>query len=666
MISAQKNRPGSAYSPAAKLAEPGRFTINVGDFSRNSFIGRSLSPLVRSTSPNASDRTLSKTHLIFPILLAHVGLATPLDCSGGHKVLRDPNRLRRRSFRVTQFLIIALPLGWLSACDRETEQFATEQPSRAFDSPHRKIGSDLEKLISGASITELQAALESGQLSAQALTRHFLDQIEARNPELHAIISVNPEAIAVAQGLDAERKQGNWRGPLHGIPILVKDNIETREMATTAGSLALEGNRTGRDASVVLRLREAGAIILGKTNLSEWANFRSERSSSGWSAIGGQARNPYDITRSPCGSSSGSAIAVAAGMAVGALGTETDGSVVCPASVNGIVGIKPTVGLVSRAGIVPISHSQDTAGPMARSVADAAILLAAMLDHDPESIGARTGNSEIEQDYVGALDEGALRGTRIGVLRLAENYHEGVDALLGRAIATLKQAGATVVDGLELKPYEAFDDDSYDVLLYEFKHNLNVYLAGLPNDFNSLSLERLTRFNEQHAALEMPYFQQEIFLKSQAKGDLAEEAYTGALSRIRQATREDGIDGLLHEHRLDALIAPTSDPAWTIDLVNGDAWVDGFSTYPAVAGYPHITVPMGAVHGLPVGLSFTASALSERKLIGMAFAFEARAGVEAGELALPANSAGDKPTEIAPSNFKSDVVEAAGIEPASE
>ncbi len=480
----------------------------------------------------------------------------------------------------------------------------------------------MKLLITQGSILELQAAMNRRELSAQALARYCLEQIETRNAELKAVIAVNPAALQVAENLDAERNAGKVRGPLHGIPILIKDNMETRELPTTMGSLALKDNHTGRDATVVARLREAGAIILGKANLSEWANFRSERSSSGWSALGGQTRNPHDPTRSPSGSSSGSGAAVAAGLAVAALGTETNGSVVSPASVNGVVGIKPTVGLVSRRGIVPISHTLDTAGPMARSVADAAVLLSVIAGFDPVDVATEAGRAHFDQDYVPAVDGNRLQGSRIGVVRSSTGFHEGVDALLEQAIADLKRGGATIVDDLRLEPYDGFRQDTLDALLYEFKPNLNAYLAGLPNELNTLTLEGLIQFNEENAAEEMPYFRQELFEKSQAKGPLSEKAYTNALARIRRATREEGIDELVESHELDALIAPTSGPAWTIDRVNGDHFTGGFATYPAVSGYPHLTVPMGMVHGLPVGLSFTGPAFSERMLIALAFAYE--------------------------------------------
>jgi amidase len=528
---------------------------------------------------------------------------------------------RQPSARAIRFAVLVLLIPCVCSCDAHRLARAEAAP-RGADALAHAGDPVLERLIRAGSILEIQAAMARGELTAAQLTAHFLARIAARNPELNAVIAVNPEALETARQLDAERSRGQLRGPLHGIPILIKDNIETRGLPTTAGSLALLDNRTGRDASVVARLRAAGAIVLGKTNLSEWANFRSEHAASGWSAVGGQTHNPHDLSRSPCGSSSGSGVAVAAGLAVAALGTETDGSVVCPASVVGVVGLKPGVGRVSRVGIVPISHTQDTAGPLTRTVADAAILLAAMAGPDPLDATTQHARAAFELPDPAALGAGALAGRRIGVLRPREGYREGVAWLLERAIDVLRGAGATIVDDLALTPYDGFDADSYDVLLYEFKHDLNAYLAGLPNALHGLTLAALIRFDTQRADREMRYFGQEIFEKSQAKGPLTDAAYVEALARIRRATREDGIDHLLRAQKLDALIAPTSDPAWSIDLVNGDPALYGFSTYPAVAGYPHVTLPMGRVHGLPVGLSFTASAYSERALLELAAAFE--------------------------------------------
>jgi len=451
-----------------------------------------------------------------------------------------------------------------------------------------------------------------------------LDRIERWDSELRAVISINPAAAEQAAVLDRERLSGRLRGPLHGVPVLIKDNIETRELPTTAGSLALAANATGRDARVVARLREQGLVLLGKANLSEWANFRSERSSSGWSGVGGQARNPHDTTRSPCGSSSGSAIAVAAGYVALAVGTETNGSVICPAAVNGIVGIKPTVGLVSRHGIVPIAHSQDTAGPMAANVSDAAYLLDAMAMFDPDDPAAPGDRGVFERRYADALDPDGLQGKRVGVVRSLAGFHEGVDAAFDRAIADLAAAGAEIVDDLALPDYpDGFGDAAYDVLLYEFKHDLNAYLAGLPGAEATLNLQSLIEFNRQHADAEMKWFQQEIFLKSQETEGLESAAYRAALQRVQSFSRA-GIDDLLAKHELDLLISPSNTPAWKIDLVVGDRWLGSSSSFPARAGYPHVTVPMGFVHGLPVGLSLYASAFSEPALIAAAFAYEQR------------------------------------------
>ena len=489
-------------------------------------------------------------------------------------------------------------------------------------------------------VAALEELIRSGDLTAEALTRAALDRIEALDDELHAVIAVDPTALDQARQIDRELAEtGEVAGPLRprrplmGIPVLIKDNIETAAQPTTAGSLALAANATGRDAPLVARLRQAGAVILGKANLSEWANIRSERSSSGWSAVGGQTRNPHDPTRSPCGSSSGSAAGVAAGYAPLAVGTETNGSVVCPASANGVVGIKPTVGLVSRTHIVPISHSQDTAGAMGRTVADAVALLEAMAGRDPQdaatvALGERAPDA-FGRDLSAHLDADGLRDKRIGVVRSLAGFHSEVDALFDRAIADMEAAGATIVDDLAFERPEGFGKASFDVLLYELKADLDAYLAGLPDEtLSRLTLERLITFDEDHADEEMPWFGQEIFEQAQATDGLESETYREALALIRKATREDGIDRLVREHDLDALIAPTGGPAWTIDLVNGDHFSGGSSTYPAVAGYPDLTLPMGTVHGLPVGLSIFGPALSEPTLIEIASAYEARRGTE--------------------------------------
>lgn len=471
---------------------------------------------------------------------------------------------------------------------------------------------------------------------AQQAARQSLQRIEQWNDQLRAVIVVNPAAMEQAGLLDAERAAGQVRGPLHGVPVLLKDNIETRDMTTTAGSLALADNRTGRDAFLTEQLRASGLLIIGKANLSEWANFRSERSSSGWSGVGGQARNPHDLLRSPCGSSSGSAIAVAAGMVPLAVGTETNGSIICPAAVNGIVGIKPTVGLVSRRGIIPISHSQDTAGPMATNVRDAAFLLNAMTVVDPLDAASPQGKLYFERDYSTALRTNGLRGKRVGVVRSLAGFHEGVDEQFNQAIAELSAAGAELVDGLAFPDYpEDLGQASYDVLLYEFKHDLNEYLRTLPGPQGQLTLDKLIEFNREHAGQEMKWFQQEIFIKAQATTGLDSATYLEALARVQSFSRES-IDKLLKEHDLDLLISPSNTPAWSIDLVVGDHFLGGSSSFPARAGYPHITVPMGFVHGLPVGLSFYGTAFSELVLIEAAFGFE-----KASQLAVPPTGFGD-------------------------
>ena len=472
-------------------------------------------------------------------------------------------------------------------------------------------------------INDLQQGLGTGKYSSRSLVRRYLERIEEidRNgPRLNSVIEINPDAEEIAERLDRERKENRAQGPLHGIPVLIKDNIDTADrMLTTAGSLALVNSRPGDDAYVVKRLREAGAVIIGKTNLSEWANFRSTKSSSGWSARGGQTKNPYVMDRNPCGSSSGSGAAAAANLCAAALGTETDGSIVCPSSANGLVGIKPTLGVVSRSGIIPIAHSQDTAGPMARTVADAAILLTAIAGTDSSDPITKTG--KIEKDYTRFLDPNGLRGARIGIARKSFGFNDHVEKVMTGLIAEIKRLGAVIVDPTDIPTAGKFDDSEFEVLLYEFKADLNTYLKGR-SDSAVRTLKELIEFNEKNREREMPYFGQEIFTRAQAKGPLTDRKYRQALRQNHLLTRTQGIDAVIRRHRLDALIAPTGGPAWPTDLINGDHFTGGYSSASAVAGYPHITVPAGYVFGLPFGISFFGAAFSEPKLIRYAYAFE--------------------------------------------
>ncbi len=427
--------------------------------------------------------------------------------------------------------------------------------------------------------------------------------------------------MTIARSLDEERKAKGPRGPLHGIPVLIKDNIDTADkMQTTAGSLALVGQPAPRDSFVVERLRAAGAVLLGKTNLSEWANFRSTHSTSGWSGRGGQTKNPYALDRNPCGSSSGSGAAVSANLSAIAVGTETDGSVVCPAAMCGIVGIKPTLGLISRSGIVPIAHSQDTAGPMTRSVKDAAILLGALTGIDPRDGATDASAGKSYRDYTQFLDPNGLRGMRIGIARQYFNIGPTVTAVMDHCIALMKEAGAEIVDPVEFPKFEAWRDTETEVLLYEFKADLNTYLAGRGAAVKSLA--DCIAFNRAHERQEMPYFKQELMEQAQEKGPLTDKTYRKALEKNHRLTRRDGIDMLTHKHKLDAIAGPTAGPAWTTDWVNGDRVDSGCASPPAVAGYPHITVPAGFKFGLPLGISFFGEAWSEPKLIKIAYAFE--------------------------------------------
>lgn len=475
-------------------------------------------------------------------------------------------------------------------------------------------------------ITELQQGLKSGKYSSRSLVEKYLariDDIDKKGPVLNSIIEINPEAEAIATALDRERKEKGARGPLHGIPILIKDNIDTADrMMTTAGSLALVGSKPHRDAFVAGKLRDAGAIILGKTNLSEWANFRSNHSSSGWSGRGGQTKNPYALDRNPCGSSSGSGAAPSANLCAAAIGTETDGSVVCPSSANSLVGIKPTVGLVSRAGIIPIAHSQDTAGPMARTVADAAIMLGVMTGEDPRDGMTRASRGKSYTDYIMFLDKNGLKGTRLGVARKYFGFNDRVDKLMNDLLAEMKRLGATLVDPADIPTSGKFDDSELEVLLYEFKADLNTYLAGLGPQAPVRSLKEIIAFNEKNRDREMPFFGQDLFIKAEEKGPLTSKKYIQALRKNHLLSRAQGIDLVMTKNRLDALIAPTGGPAWPTDWINGDHFTGGYSSASAVAGYPHITVPAGNVFGLPVGISFFGGAYSEPKLIKIAYAFE--------------------------------------------
>ena len=477
-------------------------------------------------------------------------------------------------------------------------------------------------------ISELQEKMESGELTARQLAVLYLERIDSVDkggPYVNSVIEVNPDALEIADVLDQERKAGKVRGSLHGVPILIKDNIDTHDrMQTTAGSLALEGHIAAKDAFIVRQLRKAGALILGKTNLSEWANFRGKRSVSGWSSRGGLTRNPHALDRSACGSSSGSGAAVAANLCAAAVGTETDGSIICPSQTNGIVGIKPTLGLLSRSGIIPIAHSQDTPGPMARTVADAAILLGAMAGVDERDPVTRSSKKRGISNYTKSLDREGLQGARIGVARNMVGTDQRIIKIFETCIDVMKHLGAVIVDPADVPNFNKFGKTELEVLHYEFKADLNKYLKELPLDARVHSTADVIKFNEENSHLVMPYFGQEHMTIAQEKASLSDKKYHDALAKNHRLTRKDGIDAAMRKHKLDAIIVPSGGPAWMIDLVNGDAsnW-DMESTSPAaVAGYPHITVPAGFVFGLPVGISFFAKAWQEPALIKFAYAFE--------------------------------------------
>jgi amidase len=476
------------------------------------------------------------------------------------------------------------------------------------------------------SVVALQSRMAAGTLTSRALTAAYLARIDAvdrAGPLLNSVIETNPDALAMADARDAERRAGTVRGPLHGIPVLIKDNIDSADqMQTTAGSLALVGRPALRDAFIVQRLREAGAVLLGKTNLSEWANFRSTRSTSGWSGRGGQTRHPFVLDRNPCGSSSGTGTAISANLAAIGIGTETDGSIICPSSICGLVGIKPTVGLWSRSGIIPISASQDTAGPMARTVADAAALLGALTGVDPRDQATAASAEHRTADYTTFLNAKALQGARIGVARNMAGFHPTTDAVFERAIDALRTAGAIVIDPANVPTVGTYDDAELQVLLYEFKAGVNAYLAERGATVAVGSLDEVIAFNRANASTAMPYFGQEQMERAQTMGSLRDASYQAALATCRRLSRDEGIDAIMREHTLDAIVAPSNGPSWPTDLINGDRYSGGNSSVAAVAGYPSITVPMGFADALPLGISFIGRGWSEGRLIGLAYAFE--------------------------------------------
>ena len=473
-------------------------------------------------------------------------------------------------------------------------------------------------------ISELQKGYREGMFTIKEVTAAYLDRISAidkNGPALNSVIIINPDALEIAEKLDQEMAEGKIRGPMHGVPVILKDNIDTHDnMPTTAGSDALKNSFTKEDSFIAKQLREAGAVIIAKANLSEWANFRANVSSSGWSAVGGQTKNPYVLDRNPCGSSSGSGAAVSANLCMAAVGTETDGSIVCPSNNNGIVGIKPTVGLLSRSGIVPISFTQDTPGPMCRTVEDAAICLGAMTGSDLLDPKTLESEGRFMKDYTGYLKPDGLKDKKIGLIKNSGGYSDRVDSLMAEAIKSMRAQGAEIIE-VEAPSRKEYEDAEFQVLLYEFKDGLNKYLAGLGADAPVKNLSELIAFNLSDS-VELKYFDQKIFIEADKKGDLSSPEYLDALIKAQKATRENGIDKMLNENGLDALICPTGAPAWKTDLLLGDHYVGGNSSLAAIAGYPSITVPMGFIGGLPVGISFIGTAWSESKLIGIAYSYE--------------------------------------------
>jgi amidase len=518
--------------------------------------------------------------------------------------------MQRRTF-LRQTSITALLLPWaLDAC--------TSKGGKEVAATTNQL------VLDELTLADLQKKMESGELTSKVITEFYLKrivEIDKHGPAINSVIEINPDAVSIAEQMDKERREKKIRGPLHGVPILIKDNINTGDkMLTTAGSIALEGNHAAKDAFIISQLREAGAVLLGKTNLSEWANFRSTRSSSGWSSRGGQTKNPYALERNPCGSSSGSGAAVSANLCAVAIGTETNGSIICPASINGVIGIKPTVGLWSRSGIIPISATQDTAGPMARTVTDAAVLLGALTGIDENDTATKSSEGKFEKDYTKFLDAEGLKGKRIGIEKSYLKSHEAVDALLQKAIEQMKSKGAEIVEVDFLKLLDGIRMDEFLVLQYEFKDGLNNYLKTANGKVKSL--KELIEFNKVNEAKAMPYFKQEILESSETKGDLTTKEYKSALSHILSVT-QSAINNMMEKEKLDAISGPSFGPSWCTDWINGDYGTGyGFTDAAAISGYPHISVPMGFVFDLPIGLSFFGKAYTEGELIMIAYAYE--------------------------------------------
>jgi amidase len=527
--------------------------------------------------------------------------------------------MKRRDFITKTTLAAAGTTLLATACNTNVSHEKKEEK------PGDEFKDDFE--LKEITVAALQEKMKTGQYTSEKVVQLYLDRInkiDKAGPAINSIIELNPDALAIARSMDAERKSGKVRGPLHGIPVLIKDNIDTADkMKTSAGSLALANSIALKDSFVAQKLREAGAVILGKTNLSEWANIRSSHSTSGWSGRGGLTKNPYALDRNACGSSSGTGAAIAANLATIGIGTETDGSVVCPSSHNSLVAIKPTLGLISRSGIIPIAHSQDTAGPMCRCVADAAALLTVLRGYDPaDKITGAWDYKTVQPDYTKFLDANGLKGMRIGVARKFFGFNDKVDKLMNDAINVMKQQGAIIVDPADIPHTGEYDNTELDVLLYELKADLNTYLAGLGPNAPVKTLKDIIAFNETNKDKELKYFGQDLFIKAEAKGPLTTKEYLDALEKNHRLSRAEGIDAIMNKEKLDAMIAPTGGPAWPTDLINGDHFTGGYSTPSAVAGYPHITVPAGNVYGLSVGISILGRAWSEGILIKIAYAYE--------------------------------------------